>query len=74
MGTEILNYAQQVLHTRHVVKQLMQKCSRLAVEMERAVAMGASRITTQPKLLAPGWVCELDRSKKNKSIVLEMMD
>lgn len=51
LGTEILNSAQEVLYTRHVVNQLMQKCSKLAIEMEKAVSFGASSITTQPKLL-----------------------
>ncbi|KAL0271915.1 UNVERIFIED_CONTAM: hypothetical protein PYX00_005064 [Menopon gallinae] len=53
LGTEILNSAQEVLYTRQVVNQLMQKCTRLAVEMERAVSQGASSITNQPKLLNP---------------------
>lgn len=56
LGTEILNSAQEVLYTRQVVNQLMQKCTRLAVEMERAVSQGASSITNQPKLLNPRYV------------------
>lgn len=51
LGTEILNYAQEVLYTRQVVNQLMQKCSRLAIEMEKAVSAGTSNVTVQPKLL-----------------------
>ena len=51
LGTEVLNSAQEVLYTRHVVNQLMQKCSKIAVEMERAVSFGATNVTTQPKLL-----------------------
>ncbi|KAK6625576.1 hypothetical protein RUM43_005875 [Polyplax serrata] len=53
LGTEILNSAQEVLYTRQVVNQLMQKCSRLAVEMERSISMGTSNVTVQPKLLSP---------------------
>ncbi|XP_077268137.1 SWI/SNF-related, matrix-associated actin-dependent regulator of chromatin, subfamily a, containing DEAD/H box 1 isoform X3 [Temnothorax americanus] len=53
LDTELLNAAQVLLSTRHVVELLMKKCLRLSTNMEKAVAAGASTITQQPKLLSP---------------------
>ncbi|KAL0107362.1 hypothetical protein PUN28_015725 [Cardiocondyla obscurior] len=53
LDTELLNAAQVLLSTRHVVELLMKKCLRLSTNMEKAVAAGASAITQQPKLLSP---------------------
>ncbi|KAH0954847.1 hypothetical protein HN011_009740 [Eciton burchellii] len=52
LDTELLNAAQVLLCTRHVVENLMKKCFRLSVNMEKAVAAGASAITKQPKALS----------------------
>ncbi|XP_012277912.1 SWI/SNF-related matrix-associated actin-dependent regulator of chromatin subfamily A containing DEAD/H box 1 homolog isoform X2 [Orussus abietinus] len=54
LDTELLNSAQMLLATRQVVEILMKKCLRLATNMERAVAAGASTIKQQPKSLASG--------------------
>ncbi|CAL1684871.1 unnamed protein product [Lasius platythorax] len=53
LDTELLNAAQVLLSTRHVVEILMKKCLRLSTNMEKAVAAGASAITQQPKALSP---------------------
>ncbi|XP_070156664.1 SWI/SNF-related matrix-associated actin-dependent regulator of chromatin subfamily A containing DEAD/H box 1 homolog [Polyergus mexicanus] len=53
LDTELLNAAQVLLSTRHVVEILMKKCLRLSTNMEKAVAAGASTITQQPKALSP---------------------
>ncbi|KAL6265092.1 hypothetical protein P5V15_005182 [Pogonomyrmex californicus] len=53
LDTELLNAAQVLLSTRHVVELLMKKCFRLSTNMEKAVAAGASTITEQPKMLSP---------------------
>lgn len=53
LDTELLNAAQVLLSTRHVVELLMKKCLRLSTNMEKAVAAGASTITHQPKALSP---------------------
>ncbi|KAJ4439324.1 hypothetical protein ANN_07446 [Periplaneta americana] len=53
LGTELLNSAQDVLRARQVVQALMKKCSKLAAQMERAVAAGASSVMKQPSLLSP---------------------
>lgn len=53
LDTELLNAAQVLLSTRHVVELLMKKCLRLSTNMEKAVAAGASAITQQPKALSP---------------------
>ncbi|XP_025264411.1 SWI/SNF-related matrix-associated actin-dependent regulator of chromatin subfamily A containing DEAD/H box 1 homolog [Camponotus floridanus] len=52
LDTELLNAAQVLLSTRHVVESLMKKCLRLSTNMEKAVAAGASAITQQPKALS----------------------
>ncbi|XP_012542158.1 SWI/SNF-related matrix-associated actin-dependent regulator of chromatin subfamily A containing DEAD/H box 1 homolog [Monomorium pharaonis] len=52
LDTELLNAAQVLLSTRHVVELLMKKCLRLSTNMEKAVAAGASTITQQPKGLS----------------------
>lgn len=52
LDTELLNAAQVLLSTRHVVELLMKKCLRLSTNMEKAVAAGASTITEQPKTLS----------------------
>ncbi|XP_029164330.1 SWI/SNF-related matrix-associated actin-dependent regulator of chromatin subfamily A containing DEAD/H box 1 homolog [Nylanderia fulva] len=52
LDTELLNAAQVLLSTRHVVENLLKKCLRLSTNMEKAVAAGASAITQQPKLLS----------------------
>ncbi|XP_029037037.1 SWI/SNF-related matrix-associated actin-dependent regulator of chromatin subfamily A containing DEAD/H box 1 homolog [Osmia bicornis bicornis] len=49
LDTELLNSAQELLATRHAVETLMKKCLRLSTNIERAVAAGASAITSQPK-------------------------
>ncbi|PSN39967.1 SWI/SNF-related matrix-associated actin-dependent regulator of chromatin subfamily A containing DEAD/H box 1 [Blattella germanica] len=51
LGTELLNSAQSVLRSRRVVQALMKKCARLATQMEKAVAAGATSIKEQPALL-----------------------
>ncbi|XP_076302965.1 LOW QUALITY PROTEIN: SWI/SNF-related matrix-associated actin-dependent regulator of chromatin subfamily A containing DEAD/H box 1 homolog [Lasioglossum baleicum] len=53
LDTELLNSAQELLATRHAVETLMKKCLRLSTNIERAVAAGASAITSQPKALSP---------------------
>jgi SWI/SNF-related matrix-associated actin-dependent regulator 1 of chromatin subfamily A len=53
LGTELLNSAQDVLRARHVVQALMKKCTKLAAQMERAIAAGASSVKKQPPLLSP---------------------
>lgn len=52
LDTELLNAAQVLLSTRHVVENLLKKCLRLSTNMEKAVAAGASAITQQPKALS----------------------
>lgn len=52
LDTELLNAAQVLLSTRHVVENLMKKCLRLSTNMEKAVAASASAITQQPKTLS----------------------
>ncbi|EZA56862.1 hypothetical protein DMN91_001296 [Ooceraea biroi] len=52
LDTELLNAAQILLSTRHVIETLMKKCLRLSTNMEKAVAAGASAITKQPKGLS----------------------
>ncbi|EFN83220.1 SWI/SNF-related matrix-associated actin-dependent regulator of chromatin subfamily A containing DEAD/H box 1 homolog isoform X2 [Harpegnathos saltator] len=52
LDTELLNAAQVILSTRHVVETLMKKCLRLSTNMEKAVSAGASTITQQPKDLS----------------------
>ncbi|EGI68394.1 PREDICTED: SWI/SNF-related matrix-associated actin-dependent regulator of chromatin subfamily A containing DEAD/H box 1 homolog isoform X1 [Acromyrmex echinatior] len=52
LDTELLNAAQVLLSTRHAVEHLMKKCFRLSINMEKAVAAGASSITQQPKALS----------------------
>lgn len=42
-----------LLSTRHAVELLMKKCLRLSINMEKAIAAGASSITQQPKALSP---------------------
>ncbi|XP_024941771.1 SWI/SNF-related matrix-associated actin-dependent regulator of chromatin subfamily A containing DEAD/H box 1 homolog isoform X2 [Cephus cinctus] len=54
LDTELLNSAQVLLATRHVVETLMKKCLRLSTNMERAVAAGSSTVTQQPKGLSAG--------------------
>ncbi|XP_066586309.1 SWI/SNF-related matrix-associated actin-dependent regulator of chromatin subfamily A containing DEAD/H box 1 homolog [Prorops nasuta] len=54
LDTELLNSAQVLLATRHVVANLMKKCLRLSSNMEKAVAAGASTIKEQPKGLSQG--------------------
>lgn len=44
--------AKVLLSTRHVVENLMKKCLRLSTNMEKAVSVGASAITQQPKGLS----------------------
>ncbi|XP_018300308.1 SWI/SNF-related matrix-associated actin-dependent regulator of chromatin subfamily A containing DEAD/H box 1 homolog [Mycetomoellerius zeteki] len=53
LDTELLNAAQVLLSTRHAVELLMKKCLRLSINMEKAIAAGASSITQQPKALSP---------------------
>jgi hypothetical protein len=53
LGTELLNSAQDVLRARQVVQALMKKCAKLAAQMERAIAAGASSVKKQPSLLSP---------------------
>ncbi|XP_011868730.1 PREDICTED: SWI/SNF-related matrix-associated actin-dependent regulator of chromatin subfamily A containing DEAD/H box 1 homolog [Vollenhovia emeryi] len=53
LDTELLNAAQVLLSTRHVVELLMKKCLRLSTNLERAVAAGISTIAQQPKALSP---------------------
>ena len=53
LGTELLNSAQDVLRSRQVVQALMKKCAKLASQMERAVAAGATSIMKQPSILSP---------------------
>lgn len=53
LGTELLNSAQDVLRARQVVQALMKKCTKLAAQMERAIAAGASSVKKQPSLLSP---------------------
>ncbi|KYN12543.1 PREDICTED: SWI/SNF-related matrix-associated actin-dependent regulator of chromatin subfamily A containing DEAD/H box 1 homolog [Trachymyrmex cornetzi] len=53
LDTELLNAAQVLLSTRRAVELLMKKCFRLSINMEKAVAAGASSITEQPKALSP---------------------
>lgn len=50
LSTDLLNAAQQVLVTRSNVQQLMNKCTNLAQQMERAVKAGAG-VKCQPKTL-----------------------
>ncbi|XP_014471797.1 PREDICTED: SWI/SNF-related matrix-associated actin-dependent regulator of chromatin subfamily A containing DEAD/H box 1 homolog isoform X2 [Dinoponera quadriceps] len=52
LDTELLNAAQVLLCTRHVLENLMKKCLRLSTNMEKAVSAGASTITQQPKGLS----------------------
>ncbi|KAG5344735.1 SMRCD regulator, partial [Acromyrmex charruanus] len=52
LDTELLNAAQVLLSTRHAIEHLMKKCFRLSINMEKAVAAGASSITQQPKALS----------------------
>ncbi|CAL7947262.1 unnamed protein product [Xylocopa violacea] len=53
LDTELLNSAQELLATRQAVGALMKKCLRLSTNIEKAVAAGASTITSQPKALSP---------------------
>lgn len=53
LGTELLNSAQDVVRARQVVQALMKKCTKLAAQMERAIAAGASSVKKQPPLLSP---------------------
>jgi uroporphyrinogen-III decarboxylase len=53
LGTELLNSAQDVLRARQVVQALMKKCTKLAAQMERAIAAGASSVKRQPSLISP---------------------
>ncbi|KAG7208704.1 hypothetical protein KM043_014907 [Ampulex compressa] len=53
LDTELLNSAQVLLATRHVLENLMKKCLRLSTNIEKAVAAGVSAITKQPKGLSP---------------------
>ncbi|XP_032675954.1 SWI/SNF-related matrix-associated actin-dependent regulator of chromatin subfamily A containing DEAD/H box 1 homolog isoform X2 [Odontomachus brunneus] len=52
LDTELLNAAQVLLSTRHVVETLMKKCLRLSTNMEKSVSAGASTVTQQPKTLS----------------------
>ena len=52
LGTELLNSAQDVLRARQVVQTLMKKCTKLAAQMERAIAAGSSSVKKQPSLLS----------------------
>lgn len=54
LDTELLNSAQLLLATRHVIAALMKKCLRLSANMEKAVAAGASTVTQQPVGLSEG--------------------
>lgn len=52
LGGEILNSAQDYLYKRHVVTQLMNKCSKLSSELERMNFMGHSYVSRKPSLLS----------------------
>ncbi|XP_046621833.1 SWI/SNF-related matrix-associated actin-dependent regulator of chromatin subfamily A containing DEAD/H box 1 homolog [Neodiprion virginianus] len=54
LDTELLNSAQVLLGTRHVVDTLMKKCLRLSSILERAVAAGATNIRQQPAGIPSG--------------------
>ncbi|XP_028136056.1 SWI/SNF-related matrix-associated actin-dependent regulator of chromatin subfamily A containing DEAD/H box 1 homolog [Diabrotica virgifera virgifera] len=51
LGGDLLNYGQEVIHTRNNVKHLMKKCTNLAQQLERAVAAGAG-VKEQPSILS----------------------
>lgn len=69
LSTDLLNSAQQVLVTRNNIKQLMKKCTNIALQMERAVAAGAG-VKTQPNNLNPTYEIILIRNLKSALIVL----
>ena len=56
LGTELLNAAQDVLRARQVIQALMKKCAKLASQMEKAVAAGATSIMKQPSILSPRFI------------------
>ncbi|CAH1392031.1 unnamed protein product [Nezara viridula] len=53
MGAQILNLALDVLKTRTIVSKLMEKCLKLAISTEEAIAAGSTRLKEQPSLLCP---------------------
>lgn len=54
LNGQILNAALDVLKTRSIVSQLMEKCLKIAVSTEKAIAAGSTHIKQQPSILTPG--------------------
>lgn len=52
LGGELLNSAQDFLHTRDVAASLIKKCGKLASKMEEAVTAGLSKVKSQPSIMS----------------------
>lgn len=54
MTGQILNCALDVLKTRTIVSKLMEKCLKLAISTEKAIAEGSTSVKQQPSILTAG--------------------
>lgn len=55
LNGQILNLALDVLKTRSIVSMLMEKCLKLAISTEKAIADGSNKVTKQPSILTAGF-------------------